>query len=88
MTFILKKRTANLKKGERKGTLVIRDVARLRKPQISNDVINDSRVKHPEWAKKEKIKSFAGYPLVYDGKPIGVLAMFSQKKLSPANFDF
>jgi DNA-binding Lrp family transcriptional regulator len=81
------KKDSEPKKGERKGTLIIRDVARLRKPQISNDVINDSRVKHPEWAKKEKIKSFAGYPLVYDGKPIGVLAMFSQKKLSPADFE-
>jgi GAF domain-containing protein len=59
----------------------------LRKPEISNDVLNYSRVKHPEWAKKEKIKYFAGYPLVYDGKLIGVLALFSQKKLSPADFE-
>jgi GAF domain-containing protein len=50
-------------------------------------VLNDSRVKHPEWAKKEKMKSLAGYPLVYDGKLIGVLATFSQKKLSPADFE-
>jgi GAF domain-containing protein len=50
-------------------------------------VLNDSTIKHPEWAKKEKIKYFAGYPLVYDGKLIGVVAMFSQKKPSPADFE-
>lgn len=62
-------------------------IVRTKKPAISNDVINDPRIRHHEWAKKEKLKSFAGYPLVSKGQSIGVLGMFSKKKLSPADFE-
>jgi hypothetical protein len=37
--------------------------------------------------KKREDKIFRRVPLVYDGKLIGVLAMFSQEKLSPADFE-
>ena len=62
-------------------------IVRTKKPAISNDIINDPRIRHHEWAKKEKLKSFAGYPLVSKGQSIGVLGMFSEKKLSPADFE-
>jgi DNA-binding Lrp family transcriptional regulator len=62
-------------------------IVRTKKPAISNDVINDPRIRHHEWAKKEKLKSFAGYPLVSKGQSIGVLGIFSEKKLSPADFE-
>ena len=54
---------------------------------ISNDIANDSRIKHPQWAKQEHLRSFAGYPLAYNGKPIGVMAMFSEKRLKPLEFE-
>jgi DNA-binding Lrp family transcriptional regulator len=62
-------------------------IVRTKKPAISNDVINDSRIRHHDWAKKERLKSFAGYPLLSKGRAIGVLGMFSKKKLSPADFE-
>jgi DNA-binding Lrp family transcriptional regulator len=62
-------------------------IVKTKKPAISNDVVHDTRIRHPEWAKKEKLKSFAGYPLMSRGQPIGVLGMFSEKKLSPADFE-
>lgn len=62
-------------------------IVRTKKPAISNDVTNDPRIRHHEWAKKERLKSFAGYPLVSKGQSIGVLGMFSEKKLSPADFE-
>ena len=62
-------------------------IVKTKKPAISNDVVNDTRIRHPEWAKKEKLKSFAGYPLMSGGQPIGVLGMFSEKKLSPVDFE-
>lgn len=62
-------------------------IVKTKKPTISNDVINDPRIRYPEWAKKEGLKSFAGYPLMSKGQPIGVLGMFSEKKLSPADFE-
>src|SRR6185503_3733066 len=64
------------------GTIVKRN-----KPVITNDVVNDPRIKYPIWAEKEKLRSFAGYPITHAGKPIGVLAMFSRKTLSPIEFE-
>ena len=62
-------------------------IVKTKKPAITNDVVNDSRIRYPEWAKKDKLKSFAGYPLMSKSQPIGVLGMFSEKKLSPADFE-
>lgn len=58
-----------------------------KKPAITNDVVHDPRIRYPEWATKGKLVSFGGYPLIYNGEAVGVLAMFSQKKLSPAGFE-
>ena len=37
--------------------------------------------------KKEKIKSFVGYPLNYKGQSVAVIAMFSKKKLNHMDFE-
>ncbi len=68
-------------------SLKIGHIAKTNKPVVSNDVVNDSRVKLHDWAKKEKLKSFAGYPLIYKGKSVAVLAMFSRKKLNHLDFE-
>jgi DNA-binding Lrp family transcriptional regulator len=65
----------------------IGQIARTGKPVITNDVVNDPRIKHHEWAKRENIHSFAGYPLFHKSQVIGVLAMFSEKKLTSAQFE-
>lgn len=62
-------------------------VLRTKKPTISNDLSNDPRIKYPEWARKANLKSFAGFPLIFQNRSIGVLAMFSEKKLKPADFE-
>jgi PAS domain S-box-containing protein len=50
---------------------------------LTNDVANDSRVHNHSWAKKHNLVSFAGYRLLAaDGKVIGVLALFSTRKIS------
>ena len=68
-------------------SIKIGQIARTKKPIITNDIINDPRIKYPEWAKREKLQSFAGYPLLHKGQIIGVVGMFSEKKLSPAQFE-
>ena len=68
-------------------SIKIGQIARTKKPIITNDVINDPRIKDPEWAKREKLQSFAGYPLLHKGQIIGVVGMFSEKKLSAAQFE-
>jgi DNA-binding Lrp family transcriptional regulator len=62
-------------------------VFRTKKPAITNDVLHDARIKYPQWAKQENLKSFAGYPLTYNGEPMGVLALFSEKRLKPIEFE-
>ena len=62
-------------------------IVRTKKPAITNDIMDDPRIRHPDWARKEKLKSFAGYPLIYKGNAIGVLAMFSEKKLNLVDFE-
>lgn len=59
-------------------------IASERKPHLTNEVIGDPRVNHQEWARKEKMVAFAGYPLLVGEKLYGVLAMFSREKLSDA----
>jgi DNA-binding Lrp family transcriptional regulator len=68
-------------------SLKIGPIVKTKKPAITNDVVNDPRIRYPEWAKKENLKSFAGYPLIYNGESVGVLAMFSEKILRPSDFE-
>ena len=65
----------------------IGQIARTKKPIITNDIINDRRIKYPEWAKREKLRSSAGYPLLHKGQIIGVVGMFSEQKLSAEQFE-
>jgi len=71
----------------RLGSLKIGHVASTKEPVVTNDVVNDARIKFPNWAEKEKLRSFAAYPLIYKNKSVAVLAMFSKKKLSHVDFE-
>lgn len=51
---------------------------------ITNDVIVDPRVHDHEWARAAGLVSFAGYRLLSaDEKPLGVMALFSKRTISP-----
>ena len=43
-------------------------------------------IAHPEWARRERIHSFAGHPLVFRDEILGVLAVFSRAPLSEEDF--
>jgi signal transduction histidine kinase len=66
------------------GSFKIGRIAQERKPHLSNDVQHDSRVSDKAWAKQEGMVAFAGYPLVVEGKLVGVVAMFAKKPLTEA----
>ena len=68
-------------------SLKIGPVVKTKKAVVTNDVINDPRIKHHDWAKRENLKSYASYPLIYNGKSVAVLAIFSKKKLSYVDFE-
>jgi PAS domain S-box-containing protein len=63
------------------GKLKIGRIAQEREPHLTNDVLNDDRISHPEWAKQTGMVAFAGYPLLVEGRLVGVLGMFAQKPL-------
>lgn len=64
------------------GKLKIGLIAQERKPLLTNSVIGDSRVNDQEWAKRMGMTAFAGYPLIIEGRLVGVMAMFAQKPLT------
>lgn len=68
-------------------SLKIGPMIKTKKAVVSNDVVNDPRIKYHDWAKKEKLKSFAAYPLVYKKKSVACLAMFSKKKFTHVDFE-
>jgi GAF domain-containing protein len=69
------------------GAYKIGEVVRTNRACVSNDVVHDPRISHHDWAKKQRLRSFAGYPLTYRNKAIGVLAMFSEERFSPGAFE-
>ncbi len=63
------------------GKLRIGLIAQERKPHLINEILNDNRIGHPEWGEQQKMVSFAGYPLLVEGRLVGVLAMFAHQFL-------
>jgi PAS domain S-box-containing protein len=59
-------------------------IAEERSPHLTNDVQNDPRVSNREWARREGMVAFAGYPLMVEDRLLGVLAIFSRDPLSEA----
>ncbi len=59
-------------------------IAAERAPHLTNDVQNDPSLGDPEWAAREGMVSFAGYPLLSRGRLIGVMALFAKRKLPPS----
>jgi PAS domain S-box-containing protein len=52
------------------------------KPILTNAVIGDPRVPEQEWAKREGLVAFAGYPLLSNQEVIGVMALFARHPLT------
>jgi PAS domain S-box-containing protein len=59
-------------------------IAQQRQPHMTNDVPHDPRISDPEWARREGMIAFAGYPLLIEDRLMGVLAMFARRALSSA----
>src|SRR5215813_1655132 len=55
-------------------------VAASRHPILVEDVAaQNDWVVRPDWAKREEIRSFAGHPLLFRDKLLGVIAVFSRQ---------
>jgi PAS domain S-box-containing protein len=63
------------------GSFKIGLIAAKQKPHLTNSVETDERVSDKEWARREGMTSFAGYPLLVEGRTVGVIAMFARQSL-------
>ncbi|HVF50894.1 MAG TPA: PAS domain S-box protein [Pyrinomonadaceae bacterium] len=64
------------------GEFKIGRIAASRQPHLTNAVIGDPEVGDQEWAKREEMVAFAGYPLIVGDRLLGVMAMFSRHPLT------
>ncbi len=64
------------------GAFKIGRIAKNKTAHQTGNVIGDPQIHDQEWAKREGMVSFSGYPLIVDDRVIGVLAMFFRHKIS------
>lgn len=69
------------------GQFMIGLIAQERIPHLTNTVIGDPRVGDQEWAKREGMVAFAGYPLIVEGRLLGVIAIFARHPLTDLTFE-
>jgi len=55
---------------------------------MTADLATDPAIHRPEWAKAERIVAFAGQPLIFKGKTLGVLAVFSRAHIDQDQFEW
>ncbi len=65
------------------GALKIGQIVATRTPLYVDDAAAEPRITDKAWVAEHGIAAFAGYPLVYRGEVLGVLAMFSRRRLAP-----
>ncbi len=63
------------------GQFKIGRIAQQQQPHLTNEVATDPQISDHEWAKREGMVAFAGYPLVINNRLLGVMAVFSRHSL-------
>ena len=66
------------------GQFKIGHIAQQRRPLLTNEVADDPYISDKDWARREGMVAFAGYPLVVQDRLLGVLGLFSRRPLSEA----
>jgi GAF domain-containing protein len=54
-----------------------------RLPRLTNRVLEEDWVTDKDWARREHMVAFAGYPLIAQDRVTGVMGMFAREPLSP-----
>jgi len=69
------------------GELKVGEVAETRRVLLIADVESDPRVPDKAWVRREGIRSFGGWPLLFRQELLGVLGVFSRQRLSREVFE-
>ncbi|MFE1744340.1 PAS domain S-box protein [Coleofasciculus sp. H7-2] len=64
------------------GQFKIGAIAQNRQPHLTNSVVDDPQIINREWAVREGMVAFAGYPLIVEGSVMGVMAIFARQPLN------
>jgi PAS domain S-box-containing protein len=59
-------------------------IAARREPLCTNTVVGDERIDNQEWARRQGMVAFAGYPLLIEKHLVGVFATFSRRPFGEA----
>jgi PAS domain S-box-containing protein len=68
------------------GSFKVGRIAEDRCPLLTNNVFDESIIDR-EWAEREGMVAFAGYPILLDEQLIGVIAMFTRHPIPLSNFE-
>ncbi|MEA5449260.1 AAA family ATPase [Leptolyngbya sp. CCNP1308] len=68
------------------GSFKVGRIAQDRRPLLTNNVFDESSIDQ-EWAEREGMVAFAGYPILLDDQLVGVIAMFSRNPIPLSNFE-
>ncbi|MGL4622971.1 MAG: PAS domain-containing protein, partial [Chroococcidiopsis sp.] len=68
------------------GSHKIGRIAQERRPLLTNNVFDESSI-DKEWAEREGMVAFAGYPILLDEQLVGVIAMFTRHPIPLSNFE-
>ncbi|MBD1850982.1 AAA family ATPase [Leptolyngbya sp. ST-U4] len=68
------------------GSFKVGQIAQDRYPLLTNNVFDEPSIDQ-EWAKREGMVAFAGYPILLDDQLIGVIAMFTRHPIPVPNFE-
>ena len=69
------------------GCFVIGRIGAERRPYMTNDVLNERHIGNLEWAQREGVLAFAGYPLLVEDRLVGVVAMSARSPLPAGTLD-
>ena len=64
------------------GQFKIGQIALEKRPMLTNAVVGDPRVPEQEWAKREGLVAFAGFPFLQNDEVLGVMALFARHPLT------
>ncbi|MEH1934230.1 MAG: AAA family ATPase [Nostoc sp.] len=68
------------------GSLKVGRIAQERCPLLTNNVFDESSIDQ-EWAKREGMVAFAGYPILLDEQLVGVIGMFTRHPIPSSNLE-
>ena len=68
------------------GSFKVGRIAQDHCPLLTNNVFHESSIDQ-EWAEREGIVAFAGYPILLDEQLVGVIAMFARHPIPSSNFE-